>query len=66
MKVGSYNLEKTNDGNGIYINSVLVDDKLSCPNYWKGWDKWVEILYISDFYDFFKRNEIIQESRYEK
>ena len=63
MKVGLYDLSQTNDGEGIYINAILVDDKRSANNYWRGWDNWVELLSNGKVYDFRKRNEIIQEER---
>ena len=63
MKVGLYDLSQTNDGEGIYINSILVDDKRSAYNYWRGWAYWVNFLSQGTEYNFWKRNEIIQEER---
>jgi len=61
MIVGRYELFQTNDGRAIYINNFLVDDKNRCPDYWLGWDEWVKKLQNTDFYDFLKRSELINE-----
>lgn len=63
MKIGIYDLTITNDGDGIYINSHLVDDKRAANDYWQGWEYWVNKLSSGKLYDYYSRNKLISQVR---
>lgn len=63
MEINGLQLNITEDGEGIYINNFIVDDKRNASDYFKGFQYWKELLTANGNFDFKSRHEFISEIR---